>query len=204
MNDKAIIIATGHSVNTEWYDSFLSANAIIYAVNGAGYYFPDSNVWFTLDTIDLAARIPKNFKGELVAAVPENYSSPDAPCVDDRAQRVEGVTYILRAPNNGQPEWKDGVVNTGCSGYGALQLAIQRGANEILLFGFDHSHEDTHFYDNAPVHAPSKVWREALNLFNALILPDDVCVWNVSPNSNITSLPKIDGHRAGEIIQRWK
>jgi hypothetical protein len=94
---------------------------------------------------------------------------------------------------------KAGVVGAGgCSGFQALNLAVQFGARKILLVGFDmRSDLDTHWHGRhlPPCGNPSQInfdrWKKSLDGSFEKLTTLGVRVINCSPVSTLTSYPKM-------------
>lgn len=142
---RCAIVATGPSAA---YLPPITANYVI-AVNGAIDLVP-CNVWFTLDGSPRNQRIMHARRPGVAyyAALPAKHVLPE---YVTRLQRVANIDRGAE-PEPGTPAWlmwrysckrglstTPGRINTGNSVWGALQLAVQFGAQKIALFGADAS-----------------------------------------------------------------
>ena len=120
---------------------------------------------------------------------------PDAQLVNFDGRPTPGMRFVRRlagAGFNGSDPSR--IFCGGSSGYGALQLAVLRGARQITLFGFDYRgghHNEAHYRCfNA---APESRWLEfasAFDLAAPVLKRMGVDVVNASPGSAITVFPK--------------
>ena len=212
MNTKAkriYIVGSGPSaLNFDF--NVLSDQDIVLGVNGTLGWAPRLDWWFTLD------QLPKNLIRlrnprpgvSYFAALPENVVLPEFV-----------VRYIRRAVGgrNGKPKTKPprrrytplwwmwrwsatitlsetpGVINTGNSMWGALQIAYQKKFKEIILVGLDGTRENRveggHPGDFS--HLPF-LFQSALPQLQAA----GVQVWNANPNSRVTCFPTFNQEEA--------
>jgi len=82
------------------------------------------------------------------------------------------------------------------SGYAAINVAVHRGAKEIVLLGFDMRFIDghCHWHDGYPVANVEKTFKKMIGYFDTLINPlkeVGVSVLNANPDSAINAFPKI-------------
>lgn len=80
------------------------------------------------------------------------------------------------------------------SGFQAINLAIQFGASQIWLIGFDMQHTNKrHFFgDHPPECAKDSNYRHFIGHFDAAarLLPPDVHIINATPSSALTCFPR--------------
>jgi hypothetical protein len=86
----------------------------------------------------------------------------------------------------------------GNSGFGALNLAVQFGASNIILVGFDmtirygsHWHGDHPAGMNNPRPGNVERWRRAIDAAAAQLAPIGIRVFNCSPISTLKACPKV-------------
>lgn len=199
VKDDVIIIASGSSLNGFDFQKLRAVDATIIAVNNAVHHVPFADYVFTLDTIHLRDKFNFDYQVQRVAAVPEGYGTPKAQCVCDRTKARNDTIFVKRVPFNKNDSEH---IMTGCSGFGAYQLAYKSGAKRIFLFGCDHSGQGQYFYGNENVKTPERLWSDALRYWNEFTPPEGVESYNCSPDSNITSLPKITIEYAMAMIRR--
>lgn len=190
MKKRALVIASGPSLNQIPHHLLSLVDATKIAVNRSIEWFPESDYLFTLDTVELNKRFEGtfNFKGQKVAAIPADYGRPDAKYACDKAQKRVDTIYLPRI--QWQPDDDDNAIRSGCSGYGAYELAYKNRAEEIFLFGCDHSHMGVYFHGGRASLGRQDNWNNDLRAWNATV--PEVPTFNVCPQSKITSLEKID------------
>lgn len=131
---KIAIIATGASLK-EVKLTFPDDVAVI-GVNAAIYHYKGLDYWFTLDhsssNIDIMRTRFKNLT--YYAAMPENFRA-----VFDHVKylkRITGLGHGRLKTKKGLARDK-GMIHTGNSAWGALQLAVHMEPRKIGLFGVD-------------------------------------------------------------------
>ena len=147
--DRIIIIGSGKSLIGFDFNRLRGLGTII-TVNDAGKQVPFADLWFTLDPWGLhGPQIPTNFNGKMYAAVSEYYGTSMAPVPEHRESPNPRVHFLhrLRSHNkigvSSETSYKLGLsedkscINTGNSGYGALNLAYHYRPKKILLLGID-------------------------------------------------------------------
>ncbi|MBX9757215.1 MAG: hypothetical protein K2Y29_00450 [Beijerinckiaceae bacterium] len=102
------------------------------AVNDAMLHAPWADVVFSIDTVWLRRRQAAlmQFAGEKVMAVPAAPRSMFIP-------PLPGVRYLRRVSAVGLSVDPGAIASGFNSGYGALGMAIMRGASEVFLLGYD-------------------------------------------------------------------
>lgn len=122
---------------------------------------------------------------------------------DPGSDRIPGVCYLMRGRQAGlhlgAHRRSDECVNIqGTSGFGALNLAVLKGARKIYLLGFDYNQSSQHWYENYAWQTPDKQkddtflrWAEDFNLAAVQLEKLGTQVFNACPQSVITSFPKI-------------
>ncbi len=191
MKKTVLILASGPSMSKIPHPLLksLSHKFTTIAVNDTALWFPDSDYAFTLDTIHLKNKyvLPK-FNGIKVAAVPEDYGTLTARYSSDRVNPAYGILYVPRIA--WQPEDNLNAIRSGCSGYGAYELAYKNGAENIFLFGCDHSDIGKYFYGTeVKTGNQPKNWEAALSCWDNS--SNREAVYNVSPDSKIEAFDKI-------------
>lgn len=198
VKDDVIIIASGASLNGFDFQRLRAVDATIIAVNNAVHHVPWADYVFTLDTIHLRDKFDFDYPVQRVSAVPEGYGTEKAQCQCDRVKARNDTILVKRVPfnKNDSPD-----IMTGCSGFGAYQLAYKSGAKRVFVFGCDHSGQGQYFYGNESVKTPERLWNDALRYWNEFTPPEGVESYNCSPDSNITSLPKISIDEALSMLK---
>ena len=158
-HDTIIIVCTGPSLKDFDFDNIKDKGYII-AVNDAGKYVPFADAWFTLDPWGVGTngrQLPKKFDGTMYAAVPEDYALSHAKTTDHRVYSNSSLRYLHRIPFHTTPDiqpyeyltWglseDTSCINTGNSGFGALNLAYHMNPKRIILLGLDAS--SGYFFD---------------------------------------------------------
>ncbi len=189
VKDDVIIIASGSSLNGFDFQRLRGVDATIIAVNNAVHHVPFADYVFTLDTIHLRDKFNFDYPVQRVSAVPEGYGTPSAQFQCDRVKSRDDTILVRRVPFTKEDSLH---IMTGCSGFGAYQLAYKSGAKRVFVFGCDHSGQGQYFYGNEHNEKHNKNWDNALTYWNEFTPPEWVESYNCSPDSNITSLPKID------------
>lgn len=200
--ENVIIVAAGPSLKGFDFES-LKGKGYIIAVNDAARYVPFADAWFTLDPWGLAGKqLPKPpFSGELFAAIPEDYSLPNARIRDHQQVPSSTINYLHRInfhtvspiQTNLYRTWglneDPSCINTLNSGYGAFGMAYHYRPKKILLLGIDASHG--YFYDEG-------VNTRSLNhlplIFDSTlpqIQKAGIEVINGSANSNVLTFPRM-------------
>jgi hypothetical protein len=147
---KIIIVGTGPSLLNFDFNKLYGKGFII-AVNDAHKFLPYADAWFTLDPWGLSgAQIPnKDFKGQMWAAVPDDFALRDARCSTHRIIPPPTIKFLHRitfhtsnhTTTDDYLQWglneDSSCINTLNSGYGALNLAYHYRPNKILLLGMD-------------------------------------------------------------------
>lgn len=205
--ENVIIVASGPSVN----DIDMSIlrdfkSKFVITVNGAGRHVEFGDAWFTLDPWGLnGPQLPgANFKGKLYAAVPDDFGTPSAKCVRHRTTPRARINFLHRLQSHNYTNissdtaYKLGLsedascINTGNSGYGALNLAYHMRPKNIYLLGIDGTMG--YFYTkkgtNRPLTYISTLFKSAVPQLDAA----GIKVYNVSPRSTITCFEKLTPH----------
>jgi hypothetical protein len=138
-SDRVIVAASGPSIAAVTPEQVLSAGATVIAVNGAIDWLGRADYWFTLDPSQVnTVRARHRVEGcRYVMALPRIAWCPMGVT---RLLRVEGKLFgKARAP--GGLSRDHGAINTGNSGFGALNLAYHMRPKKILLLGVDAKQE---------------------------------------------------------------
>lgn len=88
----------------------------------------------------------------------------------------------------------------GCSGYVAMNLAVQLGATKIILFGYDFAPVYTYFFNDDPY--PRVRIPEVIASFRKIApwyARKGIDIYNANPNSNIDVFQKIT-HEEARLI----
>lgn len=199
-HDKIIIVASGPSLNGFDFNRLRGKGHII-CVNNAGNHIPFAHSWFTLDPWGLnGPQLPKNFKGKLYAAVPEDYGRRDSRIKDYRVSPRGNITFLHRLISHNLTEQSSetayslglspdpSCINTGNSGYGALNLAYHMKPKKVLLLGIDGT--IGYFYSKTERNRPLTTLPLLFNSAVPQLKEAGIEVINGSPKSVIGSFPR--------------
>lgn len=199
-HDKIIIVASGPSLK-EFDFNRLRGKGHIICVNGAGDHVPFADSWFTLDPWGLhGPQLPKNFRGKLYAAVPEHYGRRDSPIRDFRVTPRNNITFLHRLMSHNYVDQTSttaytlglspdpSCINTGNSGFGALNLAYHMKPKKILLLGIDGT--IGYFYTNKDRNNPLNTLPMLFNSTVPQLKEAGIEVINGSPKSVVGSFPR--------------
>lgn len=139
--ERVLVVANGPSLRTMPLKAIADAagrGAHVLAVNGAIEALPVCHSWFTLDPCGLNRRrmMVRRVGVTYFAAVPPDYGLAAACRRCHRGRPASGVTYLRRIAGAGLPPGP-GLIHSGNSAFGALQLAAAMGAARIVLAGVD-------------------------------------------------------------------
>ncbi len=201
--NNIIIVASGTSVKNINLNNLKNlSDTFIITVNGSGSFVPFADAWFTLDPWGLdGPQLPKDFKGSLYAAVPQDFGTRFARIEQHKKIPHANITYLHRLISHNYTNVTSetaymlglsedtGCISTGNSGYGALNLAYHMRPNNIFLLGFD---GDTGYW------YPSDKTNRKLNYLPLMmdsakeqLEKNHINVYNVSPHSSINTFEKI-------------
>lgn len=203
---NAIIIASGPSVSDIDLELLQhlkkDPETYIIAVNGAGEHVPFADAWFTLDPWGLTTtQLPARFKGKMYAAVPDDYGTPNARAHAHRVTSNGNVTFLHRLVSHNyttvssDSAFKVGLsedsscINTGNSGYGALNLVYHLRPKNIFLLGIDGTFG--YFYTKSTTNRPLTNLQTLFNSAVPQLKAAGINVFNVSPKSTINAYKKI-------------
>lgn len=202
-NDTVIIIGGGRSLTGFEFASLKGVGHLI-AVNGSGKTVPFAESWFTLDPWGLhGPQLPPPFStSKLYAAVPSDFGTPDARTEAHRVHVQRHITFLHRLVNHNMPGQSvdsvyrqglsedTGCINTGNSGYGALNLAYHFRPKTIVLLGLDG--DIGYYYDtktaNRRLTGLPAMFASAKEQLDAR----GIRVMNGSPKSTITAFPRME------------
>ncbi len=200
VDNNIIIVGSGKSLIGFDFNKLRGIGTII-AVNGAGDSVPFADMWFTLDPWGLnGPQLPRDFSGKLYAAVSEDYGTPKAQAVEHRVKPDSRITFLhrLRSHNyvgvSSETTYKVGLsedtscINTGNSGYGALNLAYHFRPKKILLLGIDGSMG--YFYTSSKTNRPLTYLPTMFESAAPQLKKAGIKLINGSVNSSITAYPR--------------
>lgn len=146
--DTVFVVGSGPSAKEVDFKKIRQVGYCI-AVNDVCNDFLDAHAWFTLDPWGLHKdQLHHNFKGIAYAAVPEAYGNKNAIDINHRLMPSKKFKYLHRVPQNfnigslsKHKEWglneDPRCINSGNSGFGALNLAFHMRPKRIALVGID-------------------------------------------------------------------
>lgn len=137
--ERVAVVGSGPSLRDIAPNEIVRCGATVIAVNGAIDWLGRADYWFTLDPSQVnMVRARHRVEGcRYVMALPRIARCPDGVT---RLLRVEGSLFgRARAPGGLSDE--PGAINTGNSGFGALNLAYHMRPRKILLLGVDAKQE---------------------------------------------------------------
>lgn len=199
--EKIIIVGTGPSLKNFDFNK-LDGKGFIIAVNDSGKDVLNANIWFTLDPWGLQGPQlpPRNFKGQLWAAVPEDFGTINARCDAHKITASKTINFLHRIPfhttnANTQDEYlnwglneDNSCINTLNSGYGALNFAYHLKPKKILLLGMDAT--SGYYYDpirkTKSLHTLPWIFESAKKQLDV----NGIKILNGSIDSNITCFSK--------------
>lgn len=214
--NTVIIVCTGPSLKNFNFAALQDKGYII-AVNDAGKYIPFADMWFTLDPWGCGSngkQFPTNFKGDLFAAVPEDYGTNHAKNHDHKVFAHSRMNYLHRIPFHSVSDYKAydylnwglnedrSCINTGNSGYGALNIAYHMQPKHIMILGLDAS--NGYFFDERKYtknlnHLPM-IFRSSITQLNSR----GIEVLNASQYSKIDCFPRCTLNVALQKLEMWK
>ena len=115
----------------------IRGRGIVVAINDGARRLPWADVVFSIDTVWMRQReaFLREWPQEAVLAVPFNY-----------ARFLPRVRYIHRTPGGGINHDPTRLCVGGNSGFGALGMAVARGASRIGLLGYDMNSPGQHWH----------------------------------------------------------
>lgn len=125
---RVFLIGGGPSLK-EFAFQRLRRKGVVVAINDAMKYLPWANCALSIDTVWIRRSGYRlaGFKGEQLGVVPEEWRGP----------YPERMNFLLRISGPGFAGDMRSVYTGNNSGYAALHVALQRGAREVFLLGYD-------------------------------------------------------------------
>lgn len=141
---------------------------------------------------DNSGPAPGEFAGERWSS-----TSPEPGTNDDKREFAErhGLKLITGQAHQAGFSFDLGVIHYGDnSGFQAVNLALQFGATEIWLIGFDmHVNGKEHFFGSHPAECRKGMvpgaWRAAFEAAERM-LPPDISIVNATPGSALSCFPR--------------
>ncbi len=163
----------------------------VIAVNDAALHVPFATALFSLDATWIRNRreLITSFAGEKYLAVAEDFDFSTAP----------PACYLLRSRHGKGLSDNPQVIHMGGgnSGFGALNLAYLRGAERIVLLGYDLCHSGTHWHAGyvwqaTPNDHMYQKWAGNFSSTVRQLAMSGTAVWNACSSSQITAFPHCD------------
>lgn len=201
--EKVVIVGRGPSLAGFDFQQLaaLPESVIVICVNQSIEQSPRADVWFTLDPNTPLQKLMRVQRPgtRYFAAVPNDFGRETAKRPSHRHGLPENVTYLRRIDGPGPERSQDGLshskdaINSGNSGFGALQLAYLMGAKKIVLLGFDGADTARKTGGHFDSSKKSAYLGHLPQLFNSTAMALDaegVEVRNSNPESKITCFPR--------------
>lgn len=194
---KTVVVGSGKSVSGFDLGRLNRQDIFVITVNDSGKYAPFADAWFTLDPWGLGGpQLPgSHFRGELFAAIPDDFGDPCAKSRDHRIDPPKNINYLKRIHGIGLSESPD-TIHTGNSGFGAFNLAYLLGAKHILMLGIDG--DRGYFYDKLKFTRQLKHLPDMFEQALPQIRRDGIKVFNGSPQSKVTCFTRYEPDYAFE------
>jgi hypothetical protein len=165
----------------------------VVGVKASMFDIPWADAGFGLDTLTF-----KEWRERFAAlSFPVFWAIPEHDLIGKQPQAPNVV--LLKRTGRFELSRDPAVINGGgTSGYGALELALHKRANKIVLLGYDYSipasgdfHHNERHYVEKRAQSPSawKMWTKNFDKA-ARELPSGVEVINASPHSQIAGFPR--------------
>lgn len=164
---------------------------VLVAVNDAAVHVPFASALFSMDASWIRNRreMVDEFAGEKYLAVAPDFHFANGPV----------ACYLKRDRQGRGLSTNPGVIHLGGgnSGYGALNLAVLKGATRIVLLGYDltgpnqHWHSGYSWADALSSDSLYQRWAEQFDLAATELRQRGVRVVNASPISRITAFRKV-------------
>ena len=183
-NQRVFIIGGGPSLSNFNWNLLKDKNII--AINKAGEYLPFAQILYFSDLSFYINNKPliRKFKN-LIYTIKQLNDEDSKKVISLKVTGLNGLELqngSLRHGNN--------------SGYAAINLAVQLGANEIILMGYDMSHDSTksHFHEGYTYCKadPNIYKKKFIDNFFTLVDPlkkMGIKIYNTSINSALTCFP---------------
>jgi hypothetical protein len=209
---KIIVVCSGRSLAGFDFEQIRNPDYYIITVNNSVKAVPFANAWFTLDPWGLHGPQlpPRDFKGKMFAAVPQDYGRRDARSPQHRKNPRPGIIFLHRLISHNNINVSSetaGVlglsedprcVATGNSGYGAFNVAYLLKPRKILLLGLDG--DVGYFYSNREKNRPLKELPKLFNSTKIQIQKANIQVINGSKNSTVITFPRYSIDEALELF----
>lgn len=210
-NDNIIIVCSGGSLKN-FNLNVLNGMGHIICVNNSYVGVPFFNSWFTLDPWGLSGeQLPKTGNGKLYAAVPQDFGTQHAKIPQHRIKAPSNITYLNRLMSHNNPSVSsetayrlglsedNGCINTGNSGFGALNLAYHMKPKKILILGMDG--DIGYYYSQTQKNRALKFLPLMMQSTMKQMSDKNITVINGSKNSSITCFDRYSPQDALEAFK---
>jgi hypothetical protein len=210
-HDSIVIVCSGRSLKS--FDmNLLSGIGHIICVNNSYIGVPIYDAWFTLDPWGLSGgQLPKKGNPKLYAAVPQDFGTPHAKIQSHRINAPKNITYLHRLISHNNPTVSSetayrlglsedpGCINTGNSGFGALNLAYHMKPKKILILGMDG--DIGYYYSGSEKNRSLKFLPLMMESTVDQLKKANITVINGSLNSSITCFQKYTPEESVKIFK---
>lgn len=190
-NDKTVVIVGGGPSLNGFDMERLRGRFHVLAVKATIFDIPWCDAGFGLECADLARWWDRLTK----LSTPNYWAIPDNWFFRRPLRPSPGMTFLRRRAGTELSRNTGAITSGGSSGFGALNLAVLKGARKIVLLGYDYRptghHNDRHYPGR--IETPAAKWTEWAGNFDRAAMAlkaDGVEVLNASPESMITAFPK--------------
>lgn len=176
------IVGSGPSLRG--FDFERLRDTTVLAVNDAMLKVPWAAALFSMDHRWVRSRLTSlvEFPGEKYVAIQERFED---------LWSIPGVTYLRRARFESLSADSRIVHLGGCSGYGALNVAVLKGATDITLYGFDLTPGRAFDSDQPEQRSQYQTWARMFRSTLPFLRERCIRVLNASEDSAIDAFPRI-------------
>ena len=199
-NKTVVCVAGGPSLDDKMSLGYMrniyspGNNSKIIAVNDAYKLIPDADILYACDSQwwEWHKGAP-DFKGYKLQ---HGYF----PTYQDKTKKSEpypGIDYITSDGTSGFSEDMENIRTGGNSGYQAVHIAMQLGAKEVILFGYDMkaTEEKSHWFGEHPngrgCNSRYERWIKEFEILAPIAKKKGINIYNASKNSALTCFKKI-------------
>jgi hypothetical protein len=153
-------------------------------VNDALLNISSAAAVFSMDHRWIRSRLStlQTFPGEKFLAIHDRHSD---------LMRIPGATYLTRSRSEGLSDDPSTVHLGGCSGYGALNVAVLLGARRITLYGFDLTPGRAWASEHPEQRVMYRAWARMFRSTLPFLEDRGIIVVNASLDSAIDAFPKL-------------
>lgn len=194
-SDKPVAIVAGGPSLTHFDFDQLRGHCHVLAVSASMFDIPFAAAGFCLDHIGV-----RNWWERFKALPFEVWIGADGPFISGpNSKPSANMRFIQRTKLPHISESSRVINGGGTSGFGAINLAVLKGARRIFLFGYDYGtttgiwHHNQANYQFAPAQQEKSkwlTWADNFDLLKAPLRSRQVSIINCSPASAITAFPR--------------